>query len=577
MRSFPFRVGLGVLSAGIFGFPQAGARAAGDDVATRASLVRQGAVVQKFATIQEAVDAAQGGDLVRIEPGTHHEALRIARDPRQGGEGVVIDGGGAVLDGADPGLQAAPNTRWTEISEGVYQAEVPWSGDSGRAHVTWASRESGPILAAYHKKELWEAMTRGPGTLREGTTVRLRPGALGNPNLISLNIGVSAGVVTFQDAAGWTLQNVELRHGGMANVVIDGPCRDIVLDRITSRDAFRGITTGKESADIRGITITNCMITNRWNADWPWRQGYADGEKASDDLNGPMRGAGIYFYGADSEIARNTIRDGWDGMGVRGRNLDVHGNTISGCLDDGVELESGRSSNIRFHDNLLFDVFAGISVVSNQPGPIYIYRNRVSANRLVVFDPDKGRDRRFGYGIKMGNDWGIGAQKVYFYHNTFYDKRQNLWDKEKAVVKDFQFLNNIFVSEGRSDLSSENTVRFSIWNTGLAERGAFWNGNLYFRPGGQGAIFRKWNGHEDVATLEEAQKLFPAWEASGQQADPRFADLNTEPSAANTFALAADSPARDKAAPLPEGWPDSGICPDGKPDVGALEYSEAAP
>ncbi len=539
--------------------------------APRATLLRNNSAVGSFPTIQEAVNAAKSGDIIRISPGIHHEVLTVAGDHTAGGT-VTIDGAGATLDGADAGLQTAPNTRWTLIGGGVYEAEVAWAGPLEKSQVTWVTPTSGSILAAYHKEELWTAMARGPGTMRNGTKLRLRPGDLGDPNLLSLSAGISEAVIKFENARGWILKDITLLHGGTTGILIGKSCQDILIEHVTCRDSFRGISTEFKPSEIK---ILNCTVTNRWNDDWAWREGYKDGEKASDDFNGPMRGTGMDFYGSNAEIAHNQIHGQWDGMGIRGNHIDAHHNTISGCHDDGVELECGASSEIRFHDNLIYDVFDAISTVSNQPGPIYIYRNRLSANRLNVFDPSGNRAARFGYGLKMGNDWGIGASRVYFYQNTFYDKRMNLWDKGKTPWKDFRFLNNIFVSEGLRDMTGE-TERYAIFHTGLAADGCYWNGNLYFRPGHQGILFKNWNGTGDVATLAEAQKLYPAWETHGQQADPRFIRLDASVGAGNEFLLSADSPARDHAVPLPDNWPDSVIAKDGRPDIGAMEYEPSS-
>ncbi len=539
---------------------------------TRATIHREGVVPIPFISISEAVAAAEGGDVIRLAPGLFHEVIEISGDRRNGG-GVVIEGSseGTILDGADPELQSVPNSRWSQLEDGTYQTMVDWDGPIGRAHASWVVPAEGFILPAYHKQDLWFASKRGPGTFRIGRKLKFNSGDLGDPGRLPLSVGISEGVVRFNSARGWTLSNVELRHGGNAGVKIDDGCSDITIMNVTVADTRTGIGTESEPKEISRIVIRNCKISNRWSHTWPWAEGYADSGSASDNYTAPMRGTGIEFYGSDSIIANNTIQDTWDGMAVRGTNIDVYGNVISGIQDDGVELECGQSSNIRFHDNLLYGVFVGISTVSNRPGPIYIYRNRVSANRLHISNPDKGRIHRFGYALKMGDDWGPGAANIFFYHNTFYGRRHVLWDSEKAVWKNFIFLNNIFVNEGLRDLDGARESCL-IFNSGLAEKGVHWDGNLFWRAGHKGSLFRKWNGIENIPDLNAARRAFPDWETHGIEANPAFLTFDTTNNANNTFDLSEGSPARNRAVPLPKDWPDSQSIIDGMPDIGAVEF-----
>lgn len=538
----------------------------------RATIHRDGVAPIPFASISDATAAAEGGDVIRLAPGLFHEVVRISGDRRDGG-GVVVEGSpeGTILDGADPELQSAPNSRWSQAEDGTYQAVVDWDGPIERAHVSWVVPAEGFILPAYHKQERWLASKRGPGTLRIGRKLKFNSGDLGDPGQISLSVGISEGVVRFNSARGWTLSNVELRHGGNAGVRIDDGCSDLAIVNVTVKDTRTGIGTQSEPEEISRIVIRDCKISNRWSHAWPWAEGYADSSSFSDDYVSPMRGTGIEFYGSDSIIADNTIQDTWDGMAVRGKNIDVYGNVISGIQDDGVELECGQSSNIRFHDNILYGVFVGISVGSNQPGPVYIYRNRVSANRLHISDPDKGRIHRFGYALKIGNDWGPGTANISFYHNTFHAKRLGLWDSETAVWENFVFLNNIFVNEGLKDLDGARES-YLIWNSGLAEKGVQWDGNLFWRAGHKKALFRKWNKVEDVRDLQTARITNPNWEEHGIEADPAFLMFNRDNNAKNDFELSEDSPARNRAVSLPKGWPDSQTIDDGMPDIGAVEF-----
>ncbi|WP_179215544.1 right-handed parallel beta-helix repeat-containing protein [Paenibacillus sp. MY03] len=549
---------------------------------TEVELIRSGNVEAVYETIQEAVDAAQAGDTVLIREGQYYENIVI--DGVMGTETAPFTIMGApgetvIVNGADPGIASPNNGRWTPLGDGVYTATVPWTGDPEKALLTWASRIDGALLAAHYNLELFNTGARGDDkTYRAGSTVRIKLDNGADPNEVPLLIGISDGVFRIQDSQHIAIENMEIRGGGFAGVYMKGEAYShIRLDRLTIRNSFRGISTDDEEDSGSHVTISNNLIANNWPADWRW-DGYVDAGSSSNELLAPMRGHGIVMKASHSQIHHNEITGGWDGMQVQGEHIQIHHNTISNMKDDGVELESNNSAYLEFYENRLYDVFVGFSIVSDTPGPIYIYRNIFSTNKLSYFKPQTGETYRYGYSIKNGRDWGAGAENVKVYHNTFFDKRTNLFDGEATYDwNGFEYYNNIFYTEGIRD--EKGTVENS--QLGSNERyadGNRWNGNLYYSERSP-RLFSDWNGRGYCLTLAECRVKSPEYETAGIQADPRFAALDKSNGANNDLMLEPDSPARDAGVltVIEQGWPDSVGAGDGMPDIGRYELTGTAP
>lgn len=541
-----------------------------------ATIHRANSEKMQFATIQEAIDAAVAGDRILIKPGTHEEVLKIHSKHGTATSPIILESEAqpsAIIEGGDPSFFRVPNRRWTQLDGRLWEATATWTGNPERANLCWISGEDGRLFHAFKKENLFLQSTLDDSSIRVGNRVLIRMGEGEDPNQQRLFIGKSEAVIAISDSSYWKIRSLTVRHGGNCNILIGPNTCHLLIQEVVLQNAWRGIGTDGDPASIHNIEIRDSKILAAWPGTREWCEAYQDAGGSNDDFSAPMRGTALFFSGYDSVIRGNTLAGGWDGMGVRGQDIRVYGNKVSDFQDDGIELESGVSSNIFVYENTLFNVFVGMSLVSQSPGPLYIYRNRVSSNRLIPFNHAKGNATRFGYALKMGTDWGPGARNVAIYHNTFYSKRLNLWDKEQTAWEDFSFINNIFVSEGIRSPDDE-PEEFQIWNTGLAEKGVFWGGNLYHRIGGGGILFRKWNGTMNIPTLTDARTLFSSWEQGGQQADPRFRYINTTIGGENSFELSPESSARNAGIPIPSHFPDSVPVVDGKRDVGALEETQ---
>lgn len=544
----------------------------------RVELIRNGQLLDVYPAIQAAVDAAGPGDIIRIGEGEYFENVVVNGVSGLPEAPIVIEpapGAQVIVNGGDRGLASSGNGRWIPEGNGVYHAQVPWTGDSEKALLTWVSRASGGLLAAHYTREKFDEGARGDDkTWRSGETVYIKLKNGQDPNLVPLYIGTSDGVFRIENSSHITIRNLHIRGGGFAGIYMkDANYSGLVLEGLTVTNCFRGFSTDDEQDSGRGLTIRHNLIRNDWPADWRW-DGYNDSGSSSDELVAPMRGHGMVMKASDSEISYNEISGGWDGMQVQGHNIMIHHNRIHNMKDDGIELESNNTKNLQLYENEFYDNFVGFSIVSDTPGPIYIYRNIFSGNKLSLFKPQSGEAYRYGYSIKNGGDWGAGARNIKVYHNTFYDKRNNLFDRDKTYDwNDFEYYNNIFYSIGIRDERGTTEAAQMSSNEKYSQGNRF-DGNLYYSQKST-RLYSDWNGLGPCSTLADCRELSPVYERSGIQADPRFAWLDEADGAYNSLELAEDSPARDGGVsfPMDWGWPDSVAVTDGRPDIGRYELA----
>jgi hypothetical protein len=125
----------------------------------------------------------------------------------------------------------------------------------------------------------------------------------------------------------------------------------------------------------------------------------------------------ISFINADGEIVvcHNHIFSDFDHMfndamgeyhnigyaGFPGRDSDVHGNRVSHCWDDGLEIE-GANMNVRIWANVIDWIFDGIGAAATALGPCYIIRNVYLHSRRGSGEDETAR--RGQYFLKLGAD-----------------------------------------------------------------------------------------------------------------------------------------------------------------------------
>lgn len=226
-----------------------------------------------------------------------------------------------------------------------------------------------------------------PGEL-EAALSRSRPG-----DVLRLRAGVYRG--TFAPRSGLPDRPIALvafgdgepiLDGGGAKNVISAPgLSDVMFEGLTLRNATWGIAVNEGAR----ITVRRCRFLDLDYGFVATRNGarqtriyFADNEligrsrwPRSEGIE-PRRG--IQLGGTGHVVCHNRIRGFADAINTFPAfpcaAIDVYGNEISECTDDGIELD-GSEHNVRCFANRLTNVFQGISAQPVHGGPVYVTRN----------------------------------------------------------------------------------------------------------------------------------------------------------------------------------------------------------
>jgi hypothetical protein len=523
-----------------------------------------------FESIQKALDAAEPGSTVQVPQGVYHERLQFRRSGTKE-QPITLQGKPgerAVIDGASPWLQAARNTLWTPFeykNHTLFATELPFAGDNpGLAIGTWISYKDVPgtngcdkLIAAYASLDGLVGASRGEGSFRKGNTIFVSLANGRNPNDVPLSAGSSASIVSTGLNSHLRISNIELRNAGWCAISLgetprfeaeprgeaetsgaetnaDAEYSDIEIEDVVIRNSFRGLNAGPSKGS--RISISRVVVANGIDPTWIWRGGYQPGigqaTGNNSDSFAPWRGFGMRLVNLrDSEISKCAVFGQWDGIGVkRSENVKISHCTLADLMDDGVELESSDQRDIWFFNNHIYQAFAGISVTSNFPGPLYIFRNVVEVSR-----PGGRAQTQSSYAIKSGEDSLGRAENIKFYHNTFWTSDSyNVWEKTRDQAPDrwqgYDFVNNIFYSPRKN---------CNFRGAGPEDSGKdnHWQGNAYNIDRPQEA---------DSVTIEALADLFVDANTSDKSL-PRDLRLKGDGEA---LGGACDYPAR-------QGWPDS--------------------
>ena len=277
----------------------------------------------------------------------------------------------------------------------------------------------------------------------------------------------------------------------------------------------------------------------------------ATGCTASPVYDGP--GTGIALTAPTTAvIADNTVtgafRDAISqdaGGEVTLTNVDMLRNTVSGYLDDGLEVKGGNL-NVRVGSNVITAdqgnscIAANDNTTDNWYGPLYLFRNTCYAT-----NSSQGRQI-----------YKLGGAPMYLFHNSSDGSGaptgvqiDTIADGGAPIV----VLNNIFKSSGAIVLYAGDASRFD-YNLDEVVTGAsyayLWNGTT---------TYDTWSAWR-TGTGQEAHGL--------SSVDPSFKDT--------TLHLNANSPAIDTGVAIANfngassAWPTSGA----GPDMGAYEYPQ---
>jgi len=276
------------------------------------------------------------GSIFYLQPGTEYEVKLTLNDP---------DGGNAV--------RTLRMKTWTEPA-------LP----------------SGGRKVDVHPGKLAEALKNS----KPGDVLRLHAGTYRGP---------------FRPKSGTEDAPIALTAAGDGPVVFDGGGGDKLIDGYALHDLmFEGLTfrnakwvlSFNEGARItvRRCTVTDCdyaFVAQR-NGKKQQRIFIADctmrGRSKWPRTKGIESRRGIQLGGTGHVVCYNRISHFADAIDTFPAHptcaIDIYGNEISECTDDGIEMDYSEH-NTRCFDNRLTNVFQGISAQPVHGGPVYIFRN----------------------------------------------------------------------------------------------------------------------------------------------------------------------------------------------------------
>ena len=143
------------------------------------------------------------------------------------------------------------------------------------------------------------------------------------------------------------------------------------------------------------IVVSDCLIQTDRDGIVAFGQGASNALIINNEVVGPTQwnedalgnegdnlGEGIVLTGPGNVIAFNRVRGFRDGISllednaVNQQSIDIYGNDISQCGDDGIEADFSMG-NVRVYHNRLTDCFIALSSQPSLGGPTYFYRNVV--------------------------------------------------------------------------------------------------------------------------------------------------------------------------------------------------------
>jgi hypothetical protein len=233
------------------------------------------------------------------------------------------------------------------------------------------------------------------------------------------------------------------------------------------------------------------------------------------------------------------------------RAIDVYGNDVLWTYDNGVETDHSEG-NVRVFRNRFLNTYMPLSFQPVFGGPDYAFRN-------VIVNP-------YSEPLKFHGDAGTldNPNGVLVYNNTIVKAGVALPLNAAAQATDFQIENNLVIG---GDGASETVAWHAPFDNptfdynGYYPDARFTYNNDSYASFAQVQAGGRYETHGTLVTRDVLATLRP-WPDPGQIAGT---DVDASP--------AAGSPARDRALTLPN----INDVPDGRPDLGAIEYGCAAP
>ena len=469
------------------------------------------------------------GSIVGLQAGTTYEVTLTFTDP----DGIV---GQATLTGTVATIAPTAPVSGAEL---FVDASAP-SGGNGSSGSPFNSISTAVNAAA------------------AGTTIRVRPGTY--PAFSISKAGTASGYIAI---VGDARDQVFISGGGGNNINVSGSFIQLKNLRLKqSNNSSINVQTNSHHIWIENIYHENISASHNYNdagvliGDNTHHVYVLSNEFYSQSLTDfdipgnawDQAGAAIYINSRPNSQGTFVFKNNIISAGFRDcignaveswgngtmDNSDIAYNFVTGCKDDGIQME-GDDVNLRIFGNIV-DANVGWSTIGMEPalvGPVYVFRNVL-----------KLHSSHAGYAAKMSGTPGF----VIWIHNTI--------DTTGGAGSDG-------LGGGGTKPSQQvynNIIRTSAIGLDGFGSGSIANGNLYFC---NGTYFNNWGGnsYSSVSAFRSATGN----EAAGKQGDPLFLNSNkeigTNSPAYNAGILLANFNTPDSA------WPFLGSAP----DIGAFE------
>lgn len=307
-------------------------------------------------SIQDAVDAAPAGAVVRIGPGTYAERVRIARP-------LTLQG-----SGWEETILVAPYENPLEKDPTL------WAEAMARATTPEARREASERLRREHAPlptlcvedtsgvQIRDLKIGQPGDRKEGIVL---PGSA--VSIVDAGVWIEGCAVLGSPACGITISgqsDVVVRASLVAGIgatgIQVGNANAVRAPRVAIEDCevrncvHRGITIGNN----RGARVERCRISG---SSWHGIRYDAVGPTIRDNLIFDNARSGIYASGATSALVTGNVfyRNRFNGISCWFENADrIEGNTFLGNLRSAIEVLG--ASHPAIHDNVFVEERQGV-------------------------------------------------------------------------------------------------------------------------------------------------------------------------------------------------------------------------
>ena len=224
-------------------------------------------VGRDFPTIALAIQAAQPGDTVHLEPKVYHEYAGFQNRKGEPARPITLDGHGATLDGSEP-LDPA---KWSEVEPGLFAADELLPSLSSSVLGRWyflfdgqmqrMGRTSKGRSPAFKTPEQLQAgewtFVREPEREKPDSKriygrfyIRLKPGQTLAQAGIRLPVRTN-GVQLSGETAHLVIRNVTATHVYNDGFNIHGDCRDVVFENIRAIECGDDGISAHETAEYR--------------------------------------------------------------------------------------------------------------------------------------------------------------------------------------------------------------------------------------------------------------------------------------------------------------------------------------